>query len=201
MSAGTGIPLLQARGLASKLLALLAPACERIEIAGSIRREKPEVHDIELVAMPKWDVISGDDLWGTAVEIDMLDDRLAELRGNGTLRLRDVEARKADGTTAITHRDGDSYKALEFEGIPVDLFIVRPPADWGVIFAIRTGPGDWNQRIVTDCQRYLRRVDGGRVYRSGKYVPCREERDFFAAIGQDWIDPRDRAASKVSIHA
>ena len=26
---------------------------------------------------------------------------------------------------------------------PVDLFVVRPPAQWGAIFAIRTGPADY----------------------------------------------------------
>ena len=83
--------------------------------------------------------------------------------------------------------------------IPIDLFIVRPPAEFGVIFAIRTGPGDWNQRLVTDCQKYLRRVDKGRVYRSGQYVSCPEEEDFFAAIGQEYLPPAERHVSKVRI--
>ncbi len=39
--------------IAEKTKELLAPYCERIEIAGSIRRKKPEVKDIELVAIPK----------------------------------------------------------------------------------------------------------------------------------------------------
>lgn len=38
--------------IAEKYLAILKPFCKRIEIAGSIRREKPEVKDIELVAIP-----------------------------------------------------------------------------------------------------------------------------------------------------
>ncbi len=39
--------------IAERTKKLLAPYCERIEIAGSIRRKKPEVKDIELVAIPK----------------------------------------------------------------------------------------------------------------------------------------------------
>jgi DNA polymerase (family 10) len=35
------------------LIDLLAPYCERIEVAGSIRRKKPTVHDIDLVLIPK----------------------------------------------------------------------------------------------------------------------------------------------------
>jgi DNA polymerase/3'-5' exonuclease PolX len=43
----------QALEIAEKVKALLAPHCERIEIAGSIRRKKPDVKDIEIVAIPK----------------------------------------------------------------------------------------------------------------------------------------------------
>ena len=35
--------------IAEKTKAQLAPYCERIEIAGSIRRKKPDVGDIEIV--------------------------------------------------------------------------------------------------------------------------------------------------------
>ncbi len=43
----------QALEIAERTKALLAPHCERIEIAGSIRRKKPHVKDIEIVAIPK----------------------------------------------------------------------------------------------------------------------------------------------------
>ena len=42
----------EARKIALKYLNILKPYCTRIEIAGSIRREKPEVKDIEIVAIP-----------------------------------------------------------------------------------------------------------------------------------------------------
>lgn len=42
----------EALAVAEALRDYLAPACVRIEIAGSIRREKPEVKDIELVCEP-----------------------------------------------------------------------------------------------------------------------------------------------------
>ena len=50
----------QALEIAEKTKALLAPHCERIEIAGSIRRLKPFVKDIEIVAIPKpYEIFSG----------------------------------------------------------------------------------------------------------------------------------------------
>jgi DNA polymerase/3'-5' exonuclease PolX len=38
----------QALAIAEQTRTALAPYCERIEIAGSIRRQKPQVKDIEL---------------------------------------------------------------------------------------------------------------------------------------------------------
>jgi len=199
VSAGAAIPWSKAFDTASNLMDALSLACERIDIAGSIRRLKPYVHDIELVAIPLWETTDGGDLWGTSVDVDLLEGLVATLCSEGILRLREVESHHQDGSTSTGYRNGEAFKALEFAGIPVDLFIVRPPAEWGVIYAIRTGPGDWNQRLVTDCQKYLRRVDKGRVYRSGKPVPCPEEEDFFAAIGQEFLAPAERRVEKVRI--
>ena len=42
----------EAKKIADKYVEILKPYCLRIEIAGSIRREKPEVKDIEIVAIP-----------------------------------------------------------------------------------------------------------------------------------------------------
>ena len=48
------MPLAFATTLAKKLVDELAPYCQRIEIAGSVRRQSAEVGDIELVAIPKF---------------------------------------------------------------------------------------------------------------------------------------------------
>ncbi len=48
----------EAKLIAERAKATLSPHCERIEVAGSIRREKPVVHDIDMVLIPK----SGDEL-------------------------------------------------------------------------------------------------------------------------------------------
>ena len=201
MSAGVAIPLAEAKAVAVEFLDRLMPACERGAIAGSIRRRRPEVSDIEIVVEPSFQERTGEDLWGTPHEADLLIERLGALVAAGELRPRQIDVHRRDGSVEQSHRDGDAYKALEYRDMPVDLFIVRPPADWGVIFAIRTGPAEWSHRIVTDCQRYLRRVAGGRLYRSGQWVPCPEEADFFRAVGQKWIEPWERTAARVRIQA
>ncbi len=42
----------QARTLAEQIVTALRPHCAKVLIAGSIRRERPAVHDIDIVAIP-----------------------------------------------------------------------------------------------------------------------------------------------------
>lgn len=48
-----GIPLEEARQAAGHLLESLADYCERVELAGSVRRERRMVKDIEVVPTPE----------------------------------------------------------------------------------------------------------------------------------------------------
>jgi len=191
VSGGEAIPWADANQAAIALVNLLDPGCVRIEIAGSLRRRKPEVHDIEIVAIPKVGTVSGADLWGTEEPINWLDDRVGSAIAARWLMPRAVTEHRSDGTTRVGTRMGSAYKALEYGGLPVDLFITDADR-WGCIFALRTGPGDWNTRLVTDCKRYFRSVAGGRVLHFGKPVPTPEEEDFFRALGVAWLDPWDR---------
>ncbi|NIN36317.1 MAG: hypothetical protein GTO60_14990, partial [Gammaproteobacteria bacterium] len=52
MSQANKQPLEIARGIAEQLVSAFAEHCERIEIAGSIRRLRPDIGDIEIVAIP-----------------------------------------------------------------------------------------------------------------------------------------------------
>lgn len=205
MSAGKAIPVDDARRSADILVGLLRPGCERIEIAGSIRRGKAEVHDIELVAVAKLED-RPDGMFGSST-IDLLEERVGRLMANGHLAPRLVENHRADGRIDLQHKLGPAFKALVTpRGIPVDLFIVRPPATWGCIFALRTGPGTWNTRLVMECKSIGRKVAGGQVERwHGALsewipVPTPEEADFFAALGQPWVEPSDRHVDRVAIY-
>lgn len=55
MAKGTGvpIPLATARATADRLVAAFTPHCARIEIAGSVRRGRPQVNDLDLVIQPR----------------------------------------------------------------------------------------------------------------------------------------------------
>jgi DNA polymerase/3'-5' exonuclease PolX len=155
MKRDQGMPLEYAREMADALVELLAPACERIAIAGSVRRKKKFPNDIEVVCEPKL-TDRGRNLCDLACE---------DLLRTGQLEKRpDSRGRHCWGTGI--------KRAVFFRGqdyAPVDLFQVIEPRQWGVIYAIRTGPGDFNRVLVTSqwfggaCPKG-RKVAGGRVW-------------------------------------
>lgn len=64
--------------VASEVVKRLSPYCSRIEIAGSIRRKKPWVNDIDLVLIP-------DDLWNFHAEVKKLGQ--VKVGGNKIMRV------------------------------------------------------------------------------------------------------------------
>jgi len=82
-----GMTLNYGRGMAEALVELLAPACERIEIAGSVRRKKLNPNDIEIVAVPAWTQIASQ-LWGPLEDENLLGHKCNELLALGTLEKR-----------------------------------------------------------------------------------------------------------------
>jgi DNA polymerase/3'-5' exonuclease PolX len=174
----------QAKQLAEHWKTLLAPACERIEIAGSLRRGKPEVKDIDLVCIPKIEVQL--DLFGQpGTQINYLEALLPQV---------------VIAQGALTVINGPRQKKIRLqEGIKLELWCVLPPAQWGAIFLMRTGPEDFAHWIVT--QRNIggglpsnMKEKSGALWRHGKIIETPEESDFFREVGQDYAEPDKRRA-------
>lgn len=167
----------KARSLASLVVASLRSHCARIEIAGSIRRGKPQVKDIEIVCEPL--CTTQNDLFGSPIVINPLENYPWSEMGRMLL-------------------NGPRQKKIALEqGIDLDLFIVLPPAQWGVVYTIRTGPADFSKWIVTPRQKSgalpsLARVTNGAVCISGKPLPMPEEIDFLNFLDLGWIEPSQR---------
>jgi DNA polymerase/3'-5' exonuclease PolX len=179
-------PLAEARAAAEELVALFKTTdIVKIEIAGSIRRGKPEVKDIEIVVEPYVPT----DLFGVA-------DPLAQTKFDALIA-REVAAKRIlrrfneqGGAQAY----GPKFKALSYKGIPLDLFVVRHPAQWGAVFAIRTGPGDFSKYLVTACRSMGLKCEEGRLVRisDGSVFNTPTEEDFFRACGVPWCPPEQR---------
>lgn len=181
---------------------------ERVAIAGSIRRRRPEVKDVELVCVPR---SSAGDLFGTD--------------------LADVERVRHELTKwGSLEKSGDRYirVALGFglgpAGTCCDVFLVHPPAQWGTILAIRTGPrafgvlcvsklkgkgwrcrqgavwrpyGRVDERMGTPAHMFAEDTEGvdpDATVQTWANVPTPTEAEFFQAADVPYVEPHRRDA-------
>lgn len=191
----TRVPLAEATAIAEELVALLRSACERIAIAGSIRRQLPDVGDIDLVLEPTFTTEPAG-LFGDQIETVNLLDRQCESLcraapdGRGILaEWLDKNGRRCWGT---------SLKRAVFRGLNVDLQSVVDPDVWGMWLLVRTGPASFNRRLVTLRSQGgwlpsgFQFKDGFRLMRYGGLVPTPTEGSVFEALGLPWVEPENR---------
>jgi DNA polymerase/3'-5' exonuclease PolX len=194
---GTGkIPLEEAQKLAEDIRQQLLPACNRLEVAGSVRRQKPEVGDIELVAVPidgPGELSKGQRTLfmesNAGPSPTVIQDRLRALIKEGYLT--EGPRNKAGSKSPFGPRYMKTIHAAS--GIQLDLFVVLPPAAFGVVYLIRTGSADYSHEFVTRIQeKGYRSLDGHLEDKDGRTIPTPEEKDVYQAVGIEWIPPELR---------
>ncbi len=175
----TRCPLGRAEEVANEVVKLLEPGCERIVIAGSIRRRKPEVGDIELLAIPKYS--------GLSCHVNLLDQEIIDLMHAKILNYRlNKRGRRTYGpkNKLMVHLPS---------GIGVDIFSTTDEC-WAVSLVVRTGGAETNRRIATVALRkgwHWHAYGRGFTTLDGE-VTCRSEREVFEAIGMSYLEPWER---------
>lgn len=180
-------PLKQAKALAEQLAQEMEPVVERIIIAGSIRREKAEVGDIELLYIPKMGRIP--DGFFDMKDVNAADELLTLWLRSGIIQQR----KKKDDT--ITWGAVNKLAIHTATGIPIDFFQTNP-ANWWVSLVIRTGPADFNMRLTTGANRQnltLNAYGRGVTNRStGVVTQANSEQEVCALCGVRYMEPKDR---------
>ena len=162
----------KAKVIARDLVYYLTPGVNHVVIAGSIRRQKPEVGDIELLVIPR---------------ANYLDKILDDLMVQGILAMR---------LNKRGHRVyGPKNKLMVHvpSGIGVDIFSTTPDC-WAVSLVVRTGGKKTNKRIATAA---LSKGYRFHAYGSGFSTPqgdivCHSERGVFEAVDLPYLEPWKR---------
>ena len=170
------VPLAAAEVVAKELIERLRPACERITVAGSIRRRRLEVSDIELLAIPQY--------------LDMVDHLDREI---GALVVQGILGFRKNKLGSRVYGPKNKFMRHLPSGIGVDIFSTTEEC-WAVSLAIRTGPKESNMAVAVAAQRKGWRL---RAYGSGFDTPngpiqCKSERDVFEFVGLLYKEPRER---------
>jgi DNA polymerase/3'-5' exonuclease PolX len=185
---GTGkIDLNVAQRIANQLVDHVRSAMDRVEIAGSVRRQKPVVGDIELVGIPA----------------DQ--EKLISL-------LRDVGQTIKPGTPDVvpwSPKLGSKYIRVRLnEGMNLDFFVANP-LNWGGLYLMRTGSASgpdgnaFNGFVPGMFSRFKKLSGGGRMTdcmpttTAGEQIPLREESDFFDLLEMNFVPPVERTGRSV----
>lgn len=131
--------LLQARQIAIDICYQLQPYCSKINIAGSIRRKKPEVKDIEIVCCPE--IVQSFDLFGNILNTQ---------RHASFVKLVCNFGKVIKGN-ALTGK----YMQIELSGkVILDMFITDE-ADYYRQYAIRTGSSEYSHLVIAGAWKRL----------------------------------------------
>ncbi len=152
--------------IAEKIKAELTPHCERIEIAGSIRRKRPEVKDIEMVATPK------------SYDTGLFESGIATV-------VNQWQKVKGELPCKYTQR-------ILPEGIKLDLFFAEDD-NWGNIYAMRTGSADYSHLELASRWKFMgyKSIDGF-LHRDNQKIALREEEDLFKLLCIPYLEPEKR---------
>ena len=160
----------EALPIAEDLVRQLEPHCERLEIAGSIRRRRPEVGDIEIVAIPK------------PYGVGLFESGIAKVVNQWP---------KVKGELPCLY----TQRVLP-QGIKLDLFFATVD-NWGLQLAIRTGSADYSHHaLAARWSRLGYRSANAILTRGDEVVQVREEEDLFRLIGLPWVPPDKREVFK-----
>lgn len=167
---------------AVRLVEWLSPKSERLEVAGSVRRRRPQVGDIDLVCVPKID--RSTDLFGAQLAVR-------------NLAADEVRRRcKEEGWTIRS--DGEHYMVWDARGVQVDLWFATPERI-GTLLLCRTGSKEHNIWLAERAIAF-----GGKWNpHHGLYLPGRArvadcEGAIYDALALPLIAPEDREISKLA---
>jgi DNA polymerase/3'-5' exonuclease PolX len=178
------VPLAEALALAEDLLAIVRPFCERAEIAGSIRRRRPTVKDVEIVAVQRVRRTEETDIFGAKT----LTEEIPELWER-------LDAMHKEKAIIYTKGGGEIYRQFFYNGMKVDLFTCVP-GNWGYIFLLRTGSDAFNKGAVVRLPELGYHGVDGWIVRDidRKKMETPEESDVFRLLGMAPVEPPAREA-------
>lgn len=182
-----------ALALAQKFVQALQPHCRVIEIAGSIRRRRAHVKDIEILLVSKPGSIQDPaDFFGHKISRLAADILLDQLLKNGTIEKR------ANVKGHLSWGDENKLARHVKSGMPVDFFFTTHEK-WFNSLVVRTGPKQSNQKIgaaAIDKGWHWHAYGEGFTRNGGRHPIDRHrvesEADCFHFVGLPFLAPEKR---------
>lgn len=190
MSDKPKFPRSEAIAAAREILALL-PA-DRVIVAGSLRRRRPLVGDIEILYIPKIHHCQDPaELLPRTVETNVSDIFIEDV----LIRAKRMIRRRENVIGRTTWGPSNKLAVHVRSGIPVDFFATSESA-WYNYLVCRTGGAENNVRIASAAQKkgwtwhpYAK----GFTDDQGRVVTVKSERDVFDLVNLPYLEPWERS--------
>ena len=169
--------------------ALFPPSCyKRWEFAGSLRRQRPEVGDVEHVVEPAFELRQDPlGMFDNPVPYNLLFGRL-----DLCVASEEFVAKHLYGVTG--YRWGEKYRGVDFRGFLHEIWCADE-FNWGNILLIRTGPDSYSKQFVDTLRKgqNYRQQDGYLIHvASGERVRCPDEQTYCQFARLPYVRPEDR---------
>jgi DNA polymerase/3'-5' exonuclease PolX len=183
----TKVPLEEAQEVACELLEALEPCCERIEIAGSIRRKKPMVGDIEVLYVPQNRPGERVDLFAETPVVAAIDLVLNLLLVRGVLTYRPT------ATAKRVWGPSNKFAVHARSGIGVDFFSTGEMSWWNYLVC-RTGGATTNTQIASaaNAKGWTWHPTADGFTRGHERHRVTSEEDVFSFVGLPYLQPWER---------
>ncbi|MGV1047694.1 MAG: hypothetical protein ACOYD4_04095 [Solirubrobacterales bacterium] len=161
----------------------------RIAVAGSLRRNRPAVGDIEIVYISR-EAIEADpaDMFST-LNVILADRHIQRMIDSGLLEKRKTE------TGAFTYGKKNKLVRHVPSGIPVDFFATTE-ACWFNYLVCRTGPAESNIRIAMEAKhkgyKWNPYGEGFSDLMTDRTFPMHSEEEVFRFVGLPFQPPEKR---------
>jgi DNA polymerase/3'-5' exonuclease PolX len=186
MSTKQKYPRAEALKVAKQMCVSLVDISDRLVVAGSLRRRKLAVGDVEILYVSK--LVSQTVDFFTTASVPAVDLMLADLIGKGIIaRRKNVNGSEMWGAK-------NKLAVHVASGIPVDFFAATE-ANWFNYLVCRTGGAENNTLIASAAQAKgwkWNPYGAGFTDDQGRLVPVRSEREVFELVGLPYQEPWER---------
>ncbi len=171
-----------AQHVAGKYIDLLKPFCDKIKVAGSIRRKRPRVGDIEIVCIPKTEGIPD----------GMFNEQTVRALGFAKV-LSDAKVDLLKGNP----KEGKYVQMMTTENIQIDLFMLNK-INFGRLYMVRTGSADFSTWMAERWVKWGYKGIEGQLWLVDEFknplkrISTPTEKSIFDLLGLKVIPPHKR---------
>lgn len=180
-------PLSEALCVAALVEPELNLLCDRVFLAGSARRQRPWVHDLDFVVIPQ----------GQSIEKK---GKLVPMPGhNRWFEIAPVLKEILNARELKT--GGEDIITLEVDGIQIDINRATETS-WAILATVKTGPPDFNIELCKRAQSLgMKLSPHAGIYKDGSLVSLDTEEEVFKALQLPFIQPDRRDGAVADLRA